>query len=351
MKLGIEIDWQKRNFVINRERLQLVDELGYDVVFCAEGSGNDAITPLGYVLGCTRRIGVGTRVISTPARTPAMTAMTFQTMRHIAPEREVIAGLGSNLVDMTEGYHGKPWTPAYPRMKELVAIMRQAFRGEALQIDGKAYTVPYHPAGEAARFGPIPFGLDPLPDPPRIVVGAGTDLMITLAAEIADGLMPNGGWAPGDMKFYQPLLEAGFARRGHVPAAGEFPIWAHVDVLVTDDVAAAMAQFKEYVVRWTGGYHNPGGHEFFLTKRGYGELVPRIKALYAAGHIAEAERLVPDEYIDDCWLFGPMDRILSRWRREWIDDGCNLIVRTDNWPSARLSGNEVYEPLLRAMLD
>jgi len=351
MKIGIEIDWQKRNFVINRERLQLVDELGYDVVFCAEGFGNDAITPLGYVLGSTKRIGVGTRVISNPARTPGLTAMTFQTMRHIAPEREIIAGLGSHVVEGTEGFHGLPWTPAYPRMKELVEIMRQAFRGEELHMDGKAFTIPYHKPGEEPKYPAMQFWLEPRPNPPQIFFGGGTELMIGLAAQIADGMMPNGGWAPGDMKIYKPLLEKGFAKRESPPKLEDFPLWAHIDVLVTDDVKEAMAQFKEYVVRWTGGYYNPGGHEFFLINRGYGELVPKIKELYAAGRIKEAEALVPDEYIDQCWLFGPMDRILSRWRSHWVDDGCNLIIRTDNWPSAKLSGNEVYEPLLRAMLD
>jgi len=60
---------------------------------------------------------------------------------------------------------------------------------------------------------------------------------------------------------------------------------------------------------------------------------------------------VPEEYIDECWLIGPMERILERWRGKWINDGCNLIVRTDNWPSAKPAGDEVYEPLLKALLD
>ncbi len=58
---------------------------------------------------------------------------------------------------------------------------------------------------------------------------------------------------------------------------------------------------------------------------------------------------MPDEYIDECWLIGPLPWIIERWKSKWINDGCNLIVRTDNWPSARPANDEVYEPLIRAI--
>ena len=173
--------------------------------------------------------------------------------------------------------------------------------------------------------------------------------MLTLAAEIADGLLPNGSWSPGMMDVYGPMLEKGFARRSDGMTLENFPIWAHVDVMVTDDIKSAMAEFKEYTARWTGGYGGKGGLATHLQWRGYGEAVERITELYEAGRIKEAEAAVPDEYIDECWLIGPMERIVQRWRDLWINDGCNLIVRTDNWPSAKPAGNEVYGPLLKAL--
>jgi len=85
--------------------------------------------------------------------------------------------------------------------------------------------------------------------------------------------------------------------------------------------------------------------------RGYGDAVERITELYEAGHIREAEDAVPDEYIDECWLIGPIDRIVATWRDKWINDGCNLIIRVDNWPSAKPQGNDVYAPLIKALCD
>lgn len=351
MKTGIEIDWQRRRFDINRERIQLADALGYDCVFAAEANGSDAVSPLGYVLGCTRRIGVGTRIAQNNARSPAALAMVYQTLRYMAgPERLIIAGIGSSNPVAAEGWHGVPWTPAYGRMRDVVAIMRKAASGAPVEHQGQVISVPYrYPDGEV-RASPMASILETDPDIP-VMFGGGTELMLTLAAEIADGLLPNGSWSPGMMKVYRPMLEKGFARRATPIAVEDFPIWAHVDVLVTDDIKGSLGQFKEYTARYVGGYGGKGGLGTQMEWRGYGDAAMRITELYQAGRIAEAQDAVPDEYIDECWLIGPMKRILSRWREKWIDDGCNLIVRVDNWPSAKPQGNDVYEPLLKALRD
>ena len=351
MKIAIEIDWQRRRFDVNRERVQLADALGYDMVFTAEANGSDALTPLGYVLGCTKRIGIGTRVAQNVGRSMPALAMAFQTLRHMAgPERSIIAGLGSSRAFRVEGWHGQPWTPAAPRMRDAVAIMRKAFAGEPVAHEGKVIQIPYRRPGEAPEQPALASLLETDRNIP-IMFGGGTELMTSLAGEIADGLMPNGSWSPGMMRVYRPLLEKGFARRATPMKVEDFPIWAHVDVLVTDDVKGTIWQFREYTAKHVGGWSGKGGLDTHMEWRGYGEAVERIRELYQAGRIKEAEAAVPEEYIDECWLIGPLPRILERWRSRWIDDGCNLIVRTDNWPSAKPAGNEVYLPLIRAMTD
>jgi alkanesulfonate monooxygenase SsuD/methylene tetrahydromethanopterin reductase-like flavin-dependent oxidoreductase (luciferase family) len=351
MKIGIEIDWERKHFDINRERLQLVDRLGYDMVFTAEANGSDGISPLGYVLGCTERVGVGTRIAQNTSRTAPALAMAYQTLHHMGgPDREVIAGLGSSNPGRTQAWHGLPWTPAYWRMRDYVAVMRQAFSGEALNYEGPVLTIPYHEPGAAPVHGPVAPILDTDPSIP-IMFGGGTERMTILAAEIADGLLPNGSWSPGMMRVYGPMIEKGFAKRENPPKLEDFPIWAHVDVLITDDIKGTIWQFREYTARYVGGWTGTGGLTTHMQWRGHGDAADRIRELYAAGHIREAEEAVPEEYVDECWLIGPLPRVVQRWRDLWINDGCNLIVRTDNWPSAKPVGNEVYEPLLRALRD
>jgi alkanesulfonate monooxygenase SsuD/methylene tetrahydromethanopterin reductase-like flavin-dependent oxidoreductase (luciferase family) len=351
MKIGIEVDWQRRHFNINRERIQLCDKLGYDVAFCAENAGSDAISPLGYILGCTDRIGVGTRIAQNTARTAPALAMAYQTLRHMAgPDRPIVAGIGSSNPFFTEGWHGLPWTSAYWRMRDYVAVMKKAFSGEVLTYEGKIIKIPYHAEGEEPKYAPRAPMLETDPNIP-IIFGGGTELMLSLAAEIGDGLLPNGSWSPGAMKIYGPMIEKGLAKRKTPMKLEDFPIWAHVDVFITDDIKAGMQQFKEYTAKWTGFHVGAGGHRELMTWRGWGDVADRVWELYTAGHIKEAEEAVPDEYVDECWLIGPIERIVERWRKYWIDDGCNLIVRTDNWPSAKPSNNDAFEPLIRALRD
>jgi alkanesulfonate monooxygenase SsuD/methylene tetrahydromethanopterin reductase-like flavin-dependent oxidoreductase (luciferase family) len=233
-------------------------------------------------------------------------------------------------------------------MRDVVAVMRKAARGEAIEHEGRVLQIPYHPQGEPPSHPALRPILETDPNIP-IMFGGGTELMLTLAAEIADGLMPNGSWSPGMMKVYGPMIEKGLAKRATPTKVEDFPIWAHVDVLVTDDIKGALPQFKEYMARFAGGWGGVGGLASQMVWRGYGDAQKRIQELYEAGRIVEAEAAVPDEYIDECWLIGPMPRILERWRSRWINTGANLIVRTDNWPSAKPSDDAAFEPLIRAL--
>jgi Luciferase-like monooxygenase len=111
-----------------------------------------------------------------------------------------------------------------------------------------------------------------------------------------------------------------------------FEIWAHVDMLVDDDVRTAMRPFKEYAVQWAS-MQRP-----FMEARGYVELADRLAELVGAGRIQEAIEAVPDEYIDDGWLVGPVKRIRERVK-PWLDSELTgLIVRYGPQVGADRSG-------------
>jgi hypothetical protein len=54
-------------------------------------------------------------------------------------------------------------------------------------------------------------------------------------------------------------------------------------------------------------------HHHGVVGRGYGDAADRVREFRRAGHVEEAEAAVPDEYIDECWLIGSIDRIVERW--------------------------------------
>jgi len=325
-QLATEIRWQDRRFHVPLERIKLSEEWGYDAVFAAEGRGSDALTPLGYVAGHTKSLKLGARIIQMPARPPASAARALMTLDHMTGGGRVIAGLGSSSRSAAEGLAGVPWGSPTEQMRDYVAILRQAFAGEPLDYHGKQYQTP----SRGSAVAPMRVELEPTPAIPILVAATGPS-NIKLAAEVADGWMP-AHFAPGMLKPFLPLLEEGFARRTAPRRREDFEIWAHVDVLVDDDVGVAMRPFKEYAATYARS-QSP-----FMNARGFPGLGERLAELVGAGHFEQAVREVPDDYVDGGWLVGPLARIRERIRR-WLDSELTgLIIRYGPQVGADRSG-------------
>src|ERR1700728_19943 len=93
--LATEVRWQDRRFGLPLERIVLSEALGYDAVFTAEGHGSDALTPLGFIAGHTKRLKLGTRILQVTGRPPAIAARALMTLDHMAGGGRVIAGIGN----------------------------------------------------------------------------------------------------------------------------------------------------------------------------------------------------------------------------------------------------------------
>ncbi len=263
--LATELRWQDRYFSVPMERVLLTERLGYDAVFTAEGRGSDGLTPLGYLAGHTKRLKLGTRILQITPRSATMAARSLMTLDHLTGGGRVIAGFGGAHSDKPVG-----------EMRRYVADVRRAFDET---------------------------GLEKISDIPVLVAATGPQ-MVQLAAEIADGWMPS-FFLPGALAAFQPTLDTGFARSGRTDTAS-FETWAHVDMVVDDDVRAAMRPFKEYTATWSA-MQRPM-HE----ARGYVDMADRLAELVPAGRMEEAIDAVPDEYIDEGWLVGPLERIRTR---------------------------------------
>ncbi len=224
-------------------------------------------------------------------RPPQLAARSLLTIDHMAGGGRVIAGLGG----------ARSSTPV-GEMRRYVAELRQAFDDVALE---KTSDIP-------------------------VMVAATGPQMVKLAAEVADGWMPS-FFAPGALAPFQPLLAAGFTRGGRTNADG-FETWAHVDMLVDDDVRAAMHPFKAFTAAYAR-LQRP-----VIEARGYKDMPDRVDELVAAGRMDEAIDAVPDDYIDDGWLVGPIPRIRSRVV-PWLESELTgLIVRCGPQVGADRSG-------------
>jgi F420-dependent oxidoreductase-like protein len=192
MKLGLHLGYSGAELQVPVALVQRAEALGYDSVWTAEAYGSDAVTPLAYLAGKTERIKLGTAVMQIAARTPANAAMSAATIDAVAGGGRFLAGLGVSGPQIVEGWYGQPWGSPYWRTRDYVAIMRKIFRREApASHQGREISLPYDGPGALGVGKPLKSILHMNPDIP-IYLGTGTEAMVRLTAEIADGWLPNG---------------------------------------------------------------------------------------------------------------------------------------------------------------
>ena len=334
MKLGLSIGYSGAYLDVPVKLVQRAEELGYDSVWTAEAYGSDAVTPLAYLAAVTKRIKLGTGIMQLAARTPANAAMSAATVDAMAGGGRFIAGLGVSGPQIVEGWYGQPWGKPYWRVRDYVTIMRKIFRREGpVSHDGKEIALPYTGPGAMGIGKPLKSILHMNPDLP-IYLATGTETMVKLTAEIADGWLPM-GFMPGAMEEYRPWLEEGFRRAGDGKSLKNFSVVASVHVQVDDDVKGALAKLKPEVALYVGGmgHKTKNFHNDIMVRRGFGDAARRIQELYLAKRKDEAIAAVPDEWVDMKSLVGPPARIRERYRA-WEDCGADTISVRSRQPEA-----------------
>ena len=221
-------------------------------------------------------------------------------------------------------------------MKDYVAIMRKIFkREEPVSHDGRGFTLPVQGDRAMGIGKPLKSILHMNPDIP-IWLGTGTETMVRLTGEIADGWLPL-RMTPEYIPKAKVWLEEGVAKAGGGKRLEDIEMQSAVQVSVTDDVQGAIDALKPNTALYVGGmgHQSLNFHKNMMIERGYADAAERIQELYLAKRKDEAAAAVPDEFIDEAALIGPKDRIRKRYRA-WVDSGfTGLTVGTTNDEAVR----------------
>ena len=325
MKLGLALGTLEHPVTVPLALLQRAEALGYDSVWTNETYGADAITPLAYLAGHTKRITLGTQIAQLDARTPANLAMCAMTIDAMAGGGRMAVGLGVSGPQIVEGWYGRPWGKPNRRLRDTVAIMKKIFRREGpVSHDGREISLPYRGEGSSGLGKPLKSILHGGNIP--IYLGTETPLNVRMTGEVADGWL---GFhlVPATVKRYKALLAEGIAKRTDGKTMKDFEIAGKFGVMNVDDVKTALQLPKPHIALYAGGmgartknYHNDA-----MVARGYGDAAARIQELFLAGRKDEAAAAVPDEYVDEEWLVGPKERIRQRLR-VWLDSGMTTVM-------------------------
>lgn len=326
MNLGLGLDWASADMVLPMDKIALAERLGFDSVWAAEAYGSDALTPLAYIAAHTKKIRLGTSVAQLAARTPANAAMSWNTLDALAGGGRAILGLGLSGPQIVEGWYGRPWQKPTAVLRDYVEIVKKVWqRKEPVRHSGEAIQLPYCGADGKGMGKPLKSIMHTNADIP-IWLGTGHPSTVTLTAEIADGWLPF-GFTPGSMKRFGPWLEEGFARAPKEKSIKNFHIQASCHCILNDDVPAVLQDLKRFYAFYVGGmgHKEMNFHKEMMKRRGYAQEAERIQELFMAGKRDEATEAVPDEYVDEAALIGPVQRIAERFRL-WRDSGAHGLT-------------------------
>jgi F420-dependent oxidoreductase-like protein len=311
------------------------ERCGLDAVWTSEAYGSDAVTPLAWLAGRTRRIRLGTGVLQIPARTAATTAATAATLDILSGGR-LLLGLGASGPQVVEGWHGAPWGDPLGRTREYVAVVRAVLRREAVEHHGRHVDLPFRGPGATGEGRPLRLIVrPPRPDVP-VYLAANAPGGVALAAEIADGWLPMFVSPERLAAVHGAALGHGFALRGGRPEGWDLA--PQVPVAVSDDAAAARDALRPLIALYVGGMGSRRRNFYarVVTAYGYGDAVTRIQDHFLAGRRGEAAAAVPDALIDEVALVGDRARIRDRLGA-WRDCGAtSLVLATRDAEALRL---------------
>jgi F420-dependent oxidoreductase-like protein len=291
------------------ELARIAETLGYDSAWAAEAWGTDAITPLAWLGALTERIKLGTAIMQIPGRSPANAAMTAATLDLLSGGR-FLMGIGTSGPQVVEGWHGQEWGKPLGKTREYVEIVRAALRRERLEHHGEHYDIPVQ--GGTGLGKPLKLMARPLRSEIPIYLASIGPKAVELAFEIADGWLPI-FWSPEKASSVFPLDRA---RPG-------FEIAPSVPAVLTDDVASGRDVLKEYYSFYIGGMGARGKNFYndLFMRYGYDAEAHEIQDLFLDGKQREAAAKVPDAFVDEVALVGPVERMrdrLAAWRESGV---------------------------------
>jgi probable F420-dependent oxidoreductase len=263
-------------------------EWGYDAIWLAETNGPDSMSLAGALALATERATLGTAIVPVYNRTPAVLAMTAATLAGLSGDRFVL-GLGSSSHAIVQDWNGVPFERPLLRVRETVAVVRQALAG------GKTGF-----AGETVRSRGLRLGFAPK-RPVPIYLAALRERMLELAGEIGDGLIVN-LFPVTAMPRILAAFRRGAARAGRDASRAE--VVCRFQVAVTDDVAAA----RNLIRLAFAGYVAQPVYNAYFRWCGFEAEAAAVAEAFARGDRAASSAAMTDAMIDRIAILGPAAR-------------------------------------------
>jgi probable F420-dependent oxidoreductase len=256
-------------------------EMGYTDVWSAETTGTDAFTPLALAAQWSDSIRLGTAITPVYTRGPALLAMTAATAAEVSGNRFVL-GIGSSSPAIVNRWNAADFTEPFKRTRDTLRFLKSALAGEKVDEQYDTFTV-------------RGFRLERAPEQKiPIMLAALRPNMLRLAAKEADGAITN--WlGPNDVSKVRGEL-------------GDAELAARIFVCPTEDADSARALGRMLI----STYLTVPAYAAFHDWLGRGEALAPMHEAWAAGDRKKANKLVPDEVVDDLIVHGSVDQCRAK---------------------------------------
>lgn len=249
--------------------------LGYTDVWTSEVSGADAFTPLALSSVWAPTLHLGTAIVSSFTRGPALIAMSAATLANAAPGRFTL-GLGSSSPVIVEGWNGVPFEQPWRHTRDVLRFLRSALAGDRVDATFDTFTI--------SRFR-----LDEPPAvPPPILLAALRPRMLALAGAEADGVILN--W----------LSSSDVPRCLDAVGNASSRVVARIFVCPTEDADYARTVGRAMIAN----YLTVPVYAAFQDWLGRGDVLAPMQRAWAAGDRRAARAAIPDEVVDALVLHG-----------------------------------------------
>jgi alkanesulfonate monooxygenase SsuD/methylene tetrahydromethanopterin reductase-like flavin-dependent oxidoreductase (luciferase family) len=314
-----------------REVLDLArqaETAGFESVWLNEDIGRDSVAMLSAIATTTKSIGVGTAIINVYTRSAFQIAMAAATLDELSQGR-VRLGLSVGHHPWNDLAHGIPLEAPLARLREYVQFIRKALSGKRFTHDGRFFS------GVNSKLGVS----QPRPDLPIHVGGTGPR-MVSLAGEVADGLLTN---------VVSPYYIANFSAqqfRDGARKAGRDPNRLELTAIATccthDDRPTALGYARATFM------HRFRGHpdRMIDTQRPeYRDELVALKDLLNRGEIERAQEQV-SEALATSFIAAGNGADIRRTLDNYFSAGCTRVIVAP-FPRGRASA----ERLIKALAD
>lgn len=304
-----QIGYNPSSLFNTQDILEFAKQLDYkpqaNSLWIPESWGREAFVMLGAIAAMTRRIKLGTSIVSMFSRSPATLAMAASTLDNISLNRTII-GIGASTPILAEDWHGIKFVHPLKRMREYVTCFRIISSGETINFDGNFFKLKNIKIMHPSQRKEIP-----------VFLGAVNRGMIKLATEIADGII----------LYLSPLdeLKKSVERIKSLTSrkSKSFEICSVFITAISNkypDLARERAAQTLAFYVAVGKYYNE-----FLSFHGFKNEVEQITTEYQNHGIENISKFVTDPMLDSLTIYGTTEDCIKSLKR-FVSCGVSLPI-------------------------